>query len=190
MQPKSPDQWDSALQPVVDDMHGKPLNVHGLLANQPTLLAAWWNFRNYAVKGGDLSQPDCELLILRVAHNIDCWYEWASHVDRGAQAGLNPQQIEWARTDIATLKAPSAATALLAAVDQLMLGRGLPHDLQMTLRAHYSSQQIMDIIAIHSLYLMLGNMIHTWGLELDADVEKRLPEEQTEAAFNARRTMR
>lgn len=187
MQPKSPDQWDSVLQPIIDDMHGKPLNVHGLLANHPNLISAWWEFRNYAVNGGELQQADCELLILRVAHNIGCWYEWASHIDRGTQAGLSSQHFEWARGDTATIQAPPQICALLNAVDQLMLGRGLAKDAQAQLQPYYTSKQVMDVIAIHSLYLMLGNMIHTWGLDLDTHVERRLPAEQTKASFDARR---
>ena len=29
--------WHESLQPVVDDMNGRPLNVHGLIANNPDL---------------------------------------------------------------------------------------------------------------------------------------------------------
>ena len=37
MKPLPPTQWDESLQPVLDDMNGRPLNVHGLMANHPKL---------------------------------------------------------------------------------------------------------------------------------------------------------
>ena len=96
MKPLAIDEWDASLQWVIDDMQGRPLQLHCLLANHPDLLNAWWNYRMHSVRGGDLAQRDCELVILRVAVHMEAWYEWAAHVVRGAAAwplqltGLRP----------------------------------------------------------------------------------------------------
>ena len=82
MRPLPLPEWDDSLERVLDDMDGQPLNVHGLMANHPDLLNAWWDYRNYSVRGGALDQRDCELVILRVAVHMRNWYEWAAHVDR------------------------------------------------------------------------------------------------------------
>ena len=88
MKPLPISAWDSSLQRVVDDMHGRPLNIHALMANHPRLLNAWWDLRMYLVNGGDLTQRHCELAILCIAVHIKSWYEWASHVVRGIDSGL------------------------------------------------------------------------------------------------------
>lgn len=94
MKPLHPKEWDESLKHVIADMKGRPLNVHGLMANHPDLLNAWWDFRNYSVRGGALEQRDCELVILRVAVQVRSWYEFASHVERGIAAGLSIEEIE------------------------------------------------------------------------------------------------
>ena len=85
-------------------------------------------------------------------------------------------------------KAPGWETSeaiLLLAVDELIADRGLSSDTLTTLREHYSVQQVMDIMAIHGMYVILGCMVNTWGLELDAHVQGKLPEGITKEAFEA-----
>ncbi len=185
MQPLPVQEWNEMLKEVLDDMDGKPLNVHRLMANHPQLLKAWWNYRNHAVSGGDLEQRDCELVILRVAVKMRCWYEWASHVDRGQVSGLSLADIE------RVLEGPGAAgwaerdASLLRAVDELIENRGMTAETQKRLAAHFSGNQVMDVIAIQGMYFTLGGMINTWGLELDSDVQARLPAGISRSAFEA-----
>ena len=40
-------------------------------------------------------------------------------------------------------------------------------------------------MAIHGMYVILGCMVNTWGLELDAHVQDKLPEGITKEAFEA-----
>ena len=94
MRPLPPEDWDSSLQHIIEAMKGQPIQIHCLLANHPTLLQAWWNYRMHSVRGGDLEQRDCELVILRVAVHMRAWYEWAAHVDRGLAAGLSLEEIK------------------------------------------------------------------------------------------------
>ena len=86
--------WDSSLSSIIDEMNGEPLNVHKLMANNPALLKAWWNFRNYSITGGALGTRLGELVILRVAVHMRAWYEWASHVERSIARGLSMDEIE------------------------------------------------------------------------------------------------
>lgn len=183
MQPLPLQEWDESLNGVIDDMNGRPLNVHGLMANHPQLLNAWWNYRNYSVKGGDLSQRDRELVILRVAFHTGAWYEWASHVDRGQQVGLSLDEINRVAVGPGAAHWTARETALLTAVDELVGQRAISAKTQKELAAHFSGNQVMDIIAIHGMYITLGCMINTWGLELDERVEQRLPEGVSRAAF-------
>lgn len=169
------DQWSDSLSHVVEDMKGKPINVHALMANNPALLKAWWNFRNYSVKGGNLGQRKAELVILRVAIHMGAWYEWGSHVERSIACGMSIEEINKVNQ-----KQPDASWAedevlLLLAVDQLVANHSIDEKLLSALNEHYSSEQIMDIIAIHGMYVILGCMINTWGLELDQRVFDKLP---------------
>ncbi|MEH6607033.1 MAG: carboxymuconolactone decarboxylase family protein [Pseudomonadales bacterium] len=175
--------WDSSLAQVLKDTNERPLNVHSLMAHNPLLLKAWWNFRNYSVNGGELGRRQAELVILRVAVHMRAWYEWGSHVDRSLACGLSLTEIErvaqggraegWSDND----------SVLLDAVDELIADHGLGETCLQQLSEHYSVPQILDIMAIHGMYVILACMINTWGLELDDHVQTALPATVTPAAF-------
>ena len=183
MKPLPPSKWNNSLQHVQDDMNGRPLNVHCLMANHPELLRSWWQFRNYTVGGGDLEQRDCELVILRVSVHMKTWYEWAAHVERGLASGLSMEQIERVK------KGPSAAdwderdSALLRTVDELIENRGISTSTLEMVGQHFTENQIMDVISIHGVYVALACMINTWRPEPDAHVLERLPESVTHDSF-------
>jgi len=183
MIPLPPEQWDTSLQHIIDDMHGQPLRIHCLLANHPQLLDAWWSYRMYSVAGGDLAQRDCELVILRVAVHMKAWYEWAAHVDRGLAAGLSlpaiyrvahgPTDAAWNDKD----------AALLRAVDQLVHDHCLGGAARGDLETVFSDKQIMDIISLQGLYMTIACMIGSWPIEIEEHIARRLPQEVNEDSF-------
>ncbi len=183
LQPVPTENWDSSLANVIADMNGDPLNVHKLLANNPSLLNAWWQFRNYMVAGGTLGKRNAELVILRTAVRACCWYEWASHVERGLKSDLSQTEIErvidgpahpdWAEPD----------ALLLLAVDELDVRGALDSEVIENLEAHFSRAAVLDLIALRSMYLMLGDMLNTWDVELDGHVASALPGAMTREKF-------
>ena len=181
--PLPPEDWNPALSFVIDDMNGAPLNVHKLMAHHPDLLKAWWNFRNYSVKGGDLGRRKGELVILRVAILLRAWYEWASHVERALAYGLHRDEIERVKQGPDAPGWNTSEALLLTAGDELVANHGLTRETAAGPRQHFSVQQIMDIMAIHGMYVILGCMINTWGLELDAEAAAKLPDDVTRQAF-------
>jgi len=176
-------QWDNSLSSIVDDMKGRPINVHKLMAHNPALLKAWWNFRNYSVAGGALGKRKGELVILRVAVHLKAWYEWGSHIERSLSCGLSLEEIERVKIGGKAVGWENSESLLLLAVDELIVNRALSSGTHTSLREHYSVAQVMDIMAIHGMYIILGCMINTWGLELDAHVQDKLPEGITKESF-------
>jgi len=183
MKPLPPDQWDPSLQHIIDDMHGRPIQIHCLLANHPELLNAWWNYRMHSVQGGDLEQRDCELVILRVAVHVEAWYEWAAHVDRGLAAGLTLQEIYRVAEGPTAVAWTDKDAMLLSAVDQLIAGRRIDDTTLGILKKEFSEKQIVDIISLQGLYVTIACLIGTWPVEIEEHVAQRLPEEVTEEAF-------
>ncbi|MFT5742329.1 MAG: hypothetical protein ACI86S_000388 [Paracoccaceae bacterium] len=62
----------------------------------------------------------------------------------------------------------------LQSVDDLMVRRKIADQTRLALERHFSTAQIMDMIAIQGMYVILGAMIETWGLALDDAVAKRI----------------
>ena len=175
--------WDPSLKFIIEEMNGSPLNVHKLLAKHPNLLKAWWNFRNYSVAGGNLGKRQGELVILRVAFYLKSWYEWASHVDRSLKVGISLKEIQNVNKQLDPTDWSDKEFLLLSAVDQLIENKRLSKTQYKKLSGHFSEQQIMDLIAIHGMYLILGCMINIWGLPLDNDIQERLPSSVNEVSF-------
>ncbi len=181
MKPLPVAQWDNRLQNVVDDMGGRPLSIHALMANHPRLLSAWWDLRMYLVNGGDLEQRQCELAILRIAAHLENWYEWGSHVVRGLDSGLSKDEIERVLSGVGDWS--EADAALLTAVDEIVADNRVSAATLGRLAPHFSDGQVMDLMHVHGMYRTIACLVETWGLELDAGVAKQLPEGVGEAAF-------
>lgn len=163
--------WDSSLASVVDDMGGRPLNVHKLMAHNPALLAAWWNLRKHAVRGGRLEQRHRELIILRVAVHLKCWYEWASHVERGLEAGLTIEEIERVRRMKFDSAWSHADALVLQATDDCFREHRIRDETRRGMQRFFDLPQLMDLLAIIGVYSTLGTMINTWRIDLDEFVE-------------------
>lgn len=183
MKPLPISAWDPSLQHIVEDMRGRPLNIHALMANHPRLLSTWWDLRMYLVNGGDLTQRHCELVILRIAVHMKSWYEWASHVVRGIDSGLTLEEIENVRSGDGEWS--DADTALLRAVDDVATRNHISEATRTCLEKHFTDQQVLDILLLHGMYQTLGCLIKTWGLELDEHVREQLPEAVTETKFHS-----
>jgi alkylhydroperoxidase family enzyme len=183
MKPLPINKWDVSLQHVIDDMQGRPINIHCLLANHPDLLNAWWNYRMHSVRGGDLAQRECELVILRVAVHMEAWYEWAAHVVRGIAAGLSLKEIDrvaagptaegWSRQD----------AALLESVDQLIADRRIDSETLDTLGEFLSDKQILDVISLQGMYLSIACIIGSFGIEVEDYIARQLPDAVDERSF-------
>lgn len=184
MKPLPLPDWDDSLRPIIDEMKGRPINIHALMANHPRLLNAWWDLRMYLVNGGDLDRRHCELVILRVAAHMKSWYEWASHVVRGLDSGLALDEIERVRDADGTWDEPEAA--LLQAVDEIVTNDTISTATLERLAAHFSDRQVMDAVLLHGMYRTIACLINTWGLELDEHVLANLPVGVSESAFTGR----
>jgi alkylhydroperoxidase family enzyme len=155
------------------------------MANHPAMLEAWWKLRNYTVAGGDLGLRNVELVILRVALHMKNWYEWGSHVQRGLAAGLTETDIERIKSGPGEPGWPQSDSLLLLAVDELVANRAISEATIAALKAHYTEQQILDIIVTHGAYVTLGCMLNTWDVKLDEHVAAELPEGTRRQTFEA-----
>ena len=177
------DNWDPSLSHIVKQMNGEPLNLHKLMAKHPKLLKAWWDFRNYSINGGDLGKRKGELVILRVASYLNSWYEWASHVDRSLKCGLQLDEIIRVDKQLNENDWEPSEFLLLRAVDELIKTQNINRNLYLELNKFYSEPQIMDVIAIHGMYIILGSMLNIWKIELEEKISTSIPSSVTFESF-------
>ena len=183
LEPLPPSEWNEGLHCVLRDMAGQPLNVHGLMAHNPDLLAAWWDLRQHVVHGGLLNDRHRELIVLRVAAHTACWYEWASHVQRGLSAGLTASEIDAVMRPAEEGDWADCDRLLLQAVDDSAAFNRILPGTREALQAHFNAAQLLDITAIYGTYVLLATLINTWGLEVDEFV--RLPQDYSVESWPA-----
>src|SRR3979411_119485 len=118
------------------DVGSGPPNIFTTLARHRGLFRRWLRFAGALMPGGRLPRSDTELVILRVAHNTGCEYEWRHH-ERLAQAvGMSAEAVARVRTWTAENGVFTAHQAnLLRAADELHERREISDELWATLSA-------------------------------------------------------
>ncbi len=117
---------------------------------------------------GSISLRERELLILRTCARCGAEYEWGVHVALFAErAGLDHDTVA------ATLK-PVQSDALAAheillfrATDALHDGSGIPDALWQGLAAHYSEEQLLEIVALVGFYHAISFVVNAARVALE-----------------------
>jgi AhpD family alkylhydroperoxidase len=97
----------------------EPPRLFTTLGRHRGLMRGWLRYASKLMPGGKLPRPDTELVILRVAHNTGCEYEWRHHEHMAPGTGVSREEV--ARV----LEGPDAPgwsdrqRALLRAADEL-----------------------------------------------------------------------
>src|SRR3954451_14278541 len=96
-----------------------PPNVFTTLGRHRRLFRRWLRFAGALMPGGTLPRADTELVILRVAHNCGCEYEWGHHERLGKRAGLSAGEIQGVRAGVGADGWTPRQALLLRAADEL-----------------------------------------------------------------------
>jgi len=184
--PIPPTEWPDELAGVLNELRSEPANIHKVMANSPGLLNAWWPVRNYLVNGSSLGQRKTELAVLRLAIHMNCWYEWASHIDQALRLGIEIEEMLGLLEPITERPWAEEERGLIMAVDDMMKYRRIRPVTLAILNKNYSNQQIIDLIALHGMYVTLAGIVTTFGLELDQDITERVSHILDEITFKQR----
>ena len=164
--PLHPDQWPPELDEISHKL-GNPLNIHRLMAHNPSLTQAWMPYRNHIVANSSLTPRQRELLILRTAVNCAAEYEWEHHVVRGRAAGLSDAEIQRVKAGPEAEAWKAEEALLLQAADECRRDAKISDPTYASLRRHFDLAQQLDIIATVGMYLTLATIIKTYRLQLE-----------------------
>ena len=117
--------------------------------------------------GGVLPRKDSELVILRVAHNCDCAYEWRHHERLGRAAGLSAEEIERVRSGPGAEGWSDRQRHLLCAADELHADRTLSDSLWARLRPVMSDTDLIELCLLVGHYEMLAMTLNALAVEPD-----------------------
>lgn len=149
---------------------GPPPNIFTTLARHRRLFRPWLRFAGSLMPGGLLPRQDTELLILRVAHNCGCEYEWHHHERIGAEAGLTSEEIERVREGADAAGWSPRRQLLLRAADELHERRAISEELWSSLRElPLTDAELIEICMLVGHYEMLAMTLNALAVQRDPE---------------------
>jgi alkylhydroperoxidase family enzyme len=133
-----------------------PLNLFTTLGRHRKLFRGWLFFAGRLMPRGTLRRADTELVILRVAHNCACEYEWRHHERIAQKIGLTGAEVARVRTGAAASGWTPRQGALLRAADELHDRRELSEELWTELSRELREPQLIELCMLVGHYEMLA----------------------------------
>ena len=146
---------------------GPPPNLFTTLAIHRRLFRRWLLFAGALMPGGRLPRIDSELVILRVAHNCNCMYEWRHHERLSAQAGLSEHAIALVRDGADLSGFTTRQRLLLRAADELHEQRTISDQLWWALHAELGDPEMIELCLLIGHYEMLAMTLNSLAIVPD-----------------------
>ncbi len=144
------------------------LNVYRTMAHHPELLRSWAPLRDHIVNQTTLGPELSEVVILRTGHRLGSSYEWQQHIERARKRGLTDARIA---TIAGKPEEMAPQDAILArAVDELIDRHNLCSTSVAQIAQDLGPKAVFDLIATVGFYSVLGHLLNTFDVPLDADI--------------------
>lgn len=144
-----------------------PPNLFLTMARQRRLFRGWLFFAGRLMPGGRLPRRETELVILRVAHQRSCAYEFEHHVRLGKRAGLTADDVKRVEAGPDEDGWTDRERALLTAADELVEVRRLDDPTWDALRGQLGEPEVVEFLLLVGHYDMLATFLLT--LRVDPD---------------------
>lgn len=154
-----------------------PFNLHRVLAHNPETLGSWIGFGTHILRGNTLGERLRELVILRIAWNARCAYEWGQHAGLSARLGIPEEDIARVTEGPAAPGWTTLESALLAGVDGLMRSTSVSDETYATLAAELSERQLIDFVFLVGEFVLVAMTLNLFRVEPDPGL-RPLPPEQ------------
>jgi AhpD family alkylhydroperoxidase len=146
----------------------EPPNIFTTLARHRGLFRRWLRFAGALMPGGRLPRSDSELVILRVAHNTGCEYEWAHHERIAAGSGLSSEDVQRVRRSPEAEGFSARQRLLLRAADELHANRVVSAEVWDALRPQMSDADLIELCMLVGHYEMLAMTLNSLQVAPDA----------------------
>ncbi len=151
-------------------LHGNPVNFHKLLAHRPEMLKNFIPF--YTSVGRSLERRLYELVYVRVSMINGCHYCLQHHLAGSKRVGVTPEEWQALKKTDYRAFSPKEQAALKFAEKLTQEPRNLSDADFVTLRQHFSNEQIVDLDALIALVNLTNRMTDALGAEVEFPEEK------------------
>jgi AhpD family alkylhydroperoxidase len=167
--PADPGDLHLLLRPLIAiagrAVGGPPPNIFRTLARHGRLFVPWLLFAGRLMPGGILPRRDTELVILRVAHNCRCRYEWDHHIRLGRKAGLREEEIDRIAEGPVAAAWSERDEILLRAADELHADRFISDGTWARLGEFLEHRELIELCMLVGHYEMLAGTISSTGIQ-------------------------
>ncbi len=146
----------------------EPPRVFTTLARHRRLFRRWLWFAGALMPGGTLPRAEAELVILRVAHNSGCDYEWVQHERLAQRAGLSADEVARVRDGADAPGWTARQALLLRAADELHAERRIGDALWEALARVYGERELIELCLLVGHYEMLAMTLRSLEVQPDA----------------------
>lgn len=145
---------------------GKAPNVFTTLGRQRSLFRAWLWYSSRMMPGGKLPRRETELVILRIATNRECAYEYAHHARIGRKVGVTKDELAnigdagWSGWSV-------RERAVFAAVDELGRAKDIADATWVELAMHLDEVELIELLLLSGQYESLATTLMTLRVQPD-----------------------
>ncbi|MBV6494025.1 MAG: hypothetical protein LDLANPLL_02051 [Turneriella sp.] len=144
-------------------------DVFLLLMQHQHIFWQWLQFASRLMPFGTLERRETELIILRVAWNTRCYYEWGQHISLSKREGVLAEDIERVAQGPAAEGWSPRVRAMLTATDELCL-KGIVSSATWTnLTEHLDAGKTIELLLLVGAYQMLAGVLNSVGLPLEKE---------------------
>jgi AhpD family alkylhydroperoxidase len=154
---------------------GDPPSIFTTMARHRGLFRRWLLFAGALMPGGKLPREDSELVILRVAHNAGCDYEWGHHERLAQHAGLTAEEVERVRAGADAPGWSERRRLLLRAADELHADDRIGDELWAGLSELLVEVELIELCMLVGHYEMLAMTLNSLRVEPDCLPADRPP---------------
>ena len=154
-----------------------PRGMHGLgvMLQHPALAKAFLTFNNHVATASSISKRIRELLILRISWLRRSEYEFVQHLVLARNAGLSEAEIERVQYGPDAAGWDPLDADLVRCADELHADARIEDATWTRLSAHFSTEQLMEIVFAVGCYDLLAKVFKTFGVQLEPGVSELEP---------------
>ena len=141
-------------------------NVLRTLVRHRSLFPRWTPFLD-GLLNGTLPGRDRELLVLRIASNCGCDYQWGQHVRVAQRIGLTNEEIRRTRRGPDAPEWDPADALLLRVADELHSDAYVSDPTWAALTGRYDEQQLIEIVMLVGNYQLVAMVVNSLRTPLD-----------------------
>ena len=170
--PLSDDEFDdeqaAAVAPILE-RQGTVFNVIRTMMRNMPLFNAFNVLGRHIMSDSSLDARLRELLIMRVAWNAQCEYQWGQHV-RMSAPDLSAEEHERIKQGAGADGWTELESALITATDELQSDAMISDDTWAVLDRHLDTPQITDVIFTVGHYNMVAMGLNSCGVQREPGV--------------------